>query len=91
MIYWLYKAWLLRSPSSMGWPGWPRPSATGIPVRAKVIDTNLQNAFPERDAAWRADIAARFYRQFTDVTMQILRLPHAAQRIQTACDDRGPG
>ena len=40
--------------------------------RSEVIDTNLQNAFPKRDAIWRADITKRFYRQFTDVTMEIL-------------------
>ena len=74
MIYWLYKALALL----------PLPIKYGLAwvaaillqrvfrYRAKVIDTNLQNAFPERDAAWRADIASRFYRQFTDVTMEIL-------------------
>jgi KDO2-lipid IV(A) lauroyltransferase len=40
--------------------------------RAQVIDNNLRNAFPERDADWRRDTAARFYRQFTDVTMEIV-------------------
>jgi KDO2-lipid IV(A) lauroyltransferase len=40
--------------------------------RAQVIDTNLRNAFPERDAEWRRYTAARFYRQFTDVTMEIV-------------------
>ena len=74
MIYWLYKALALL----------PLPIKYGLAwlaavllqrvfrYRATVIDTNLQNAFPERDAAWRADIATRFYRQFTDVTMEIL-------------------
>ena len=48
--------------------------------RAQVIDTNLKNAFPDRDALWRADMTKRFYRQFTDVTMEILhasRMPLA--------------
>ena len=40
--------------------------------RAKVIDTNLRNAFPERDAEWRRYTTARFYRQFADVTMEIV-------------------
>ena len=74
MIYWLYKVLALL----------PLPIKYGLAwvaavllqrvfrYRAKVIDTNLKNAFPDRDAAWRADIATRFYRQFTDVTMEIL-------------------
>ena len=74
MIYWLYKALaLLPLPIKYGLA---RVAAILLQrvfrYRAKVIDTNLQNAFPERDAAWRADIAKRFYRQFTDVTMEIL-------------------
>ena len=40
--------------------------------RAKVIDNNLRAAFPEQDAAWRKDIANRFYRQFTDVALEIV-------------------
>ena len=40
--------------------------------RAKVIDNNLQAAFPDQDAAWRIDIANRFYRQFTDVAVEIV-------------------
>ena len=40
--------------------------------RAKVIDANLRNAFPTQDAKWRKQVAGRFYRQFTDVTMEIL-------------------
>ena len=40
--------------------------------RAKVIDTNLRNAVSEHDAEWSRYTAARFYRQFTDVTMEIV-------------------
>jgi KDO2-lipid IV(A) lauroyltransferase len=74
MTYWLYKAlaWL------------PLPVKYGLSsvlswclqhvfrYRAKTVDHNLKNAFPDRDAAWRRDIATRFYRQFTDVAMEIL-------------------
>ena len=88
MTYWLYKAiaWL------------PLPVKYGLSAiaafllahvfryRAQVIETNLQNAFPERDAIWRRDIAVRFYRQFTDVTMEILHasrmhLPDFKRRV----------
>lgn len=40
--------------------------------RAEIVDTNLRNAFPERDAEWRRYIATRFYRQLTDVAMEIV-------------------
>ena len=74
MTYWLYRAIaLLPLPVKYGL------SATAafllrhvFRYRAKVIDTNLRNAFPERDAEWRRYTAARFYRQFTDVTMEIV-------------------
>ena len=46
--------------------------------RAKVIDNNLQAAYPEQDAAWRRDIANRFYQQFTDVALEIVH----ASRMQ---------
>ncbi len=74
MIYWLYKALALL----------PLPIKYGLAsvgafllqrvfrYRTKVVYKNLQNAFPERDEAWRGDVATRFYRQFTDVTMEIL-------------------
>ena len=74
MIYWLYKAMALL----------PLPVKYVLArlaafllhrvfrYRTTVIDTNLKNAFPEHDAAWRRDITQRFYRQFTDVTMEIL-------------------
>jgi len=74
MTYWLYRAIALL----------PLPIKYGLSTtaafllrrvfryRADVIDTNLRNAFPERDAEWRRDTAARFYRQFTDVTMEIV-------------------
>ena len=74
MTYWIYRAIALI----------PLPVKYGLSTaaafllqrvfryRAAVIDTNLRNAFPERDAAWRQDTASRFYRQFTDVTMEIL-------------------
>ena len=74
MTYWLYRAIaLLPLPVKYGL------SATAafllrrvFRYRAQVIDTNLRNAFPERDAEWRRYTAARFYRQFTDVTMEIV-------------------
>ena len=74
MTYWLYRAVaLLPLPIKYGL------SATVAVLlrhvfryRAKVIDNNLRNAFPERDAEWRRYTAARFYRQFTDVTMEIV-------------------
>ena len=74
MSYWLYRAIaLLPLPVKYGL------SATAafllrrvFRYRAQVIDTNLRNAFPERDAEWRRYTAARFYRQFTDVTMEIV-------------------
>ena len=74
MAYWLYRAVALL----------PLPIKYGLSTaaafllrrvfryRAQVIDNNLRNAFPERDADWRRDTAARFYRQFTDVTMEIV-------------------
>ena len=74
MNYWLYRAVALL----------PLPVKYGLSAiaafllrhvfryRAKVIDTNLRNAFPERDAKWRRYTAGRFYRQFTDVTMEII-------------------
>jgi KDO2-lipid IV(A) lauroyltransferase len=40
--------------------------------RARVVADNLHNAFPEQDIEWRKAVAQRFYRQFTDVTMEIL-------------------
>ena len=78
MTYWIYRAIALI----------PLPVKYGLSTaaafllqrvfryRAAVIDTNLRNAFPERDAAWRQDTASRFYKQFTDVTMEIL---HSSQ------------
>ena len=62
MTYWLYRAIALL----------PLPIKYGLSTtaafllrrvfryRADVIDTNLRNAFPERDAEWRRDTAARF-------------------------------
>jgi KDO2-lipid IV(A) lauroyltransferase len=74
MIYWLYKALaLLPLPAKYALA---RVAAFLLQrifrYRTAVIDTNLQNAFPERDATWRRDITQRFYRQFTDVTMEIV-------------------
>jgi KDO2-lipid IV(A) lauroyltransferase len=74
MTYWLYKALALL----------PLPVKYALArvaafllhrvfrYRTSVIDTNLKKAFPDRDSAWRRDITQRFYRQFTDVTMEIL-------------------
>ncbi|MEK9920345.1 MAG: lipid A biosynthesis (KDO)2-(lauroyl)-lipid IVA acyltransferase, partial [Luminiphilus sp.] len=74
MIYWLYKAMaLLPLPIK-----YVLASIAALLLqrvfryRSAVIDSNLKNAFPDRDVAWRRDVAQRFYRQFTDVTMEIL-------------------
>ena len=74
MIYWLYKGLaLLPLPVK-----YVLASVAALLLqhifryRTGVIDTNLQNAFPGHDAVWRRDISRRFYRQFTDVTMEIL-------------------
>ncbi len=32
--------------------------------RRRVVDDNLERAFPERDRAWRRRVAARSYRHF---------------------------
>ena len=64
MTYWLYRALaLLPLPVKYGL------SATAafllrrvFRYRAQEIDTNLRNAFPERDTEWRRYTAARFYR-----------------------------
>ena len=71
MIYWLYKALaLLPLPIKYALASVAALLLQRIfRYRTGVIDTNLQNAFPERDAGWRRDISRRFYRQFTDVTM----------------------
>jgi KDO2-lipid IV(A) lauroyltransferase len=74
MTYWLYKALaLLPLPIKYALA---RVAALLLHrvfrYRTSVIDTNLQKAFPDRDPAWRRDITQRFYRQFTDVTMEIL-------------------
>ena len=54
--------------------------------RARVVAQNLHNAFPEQNAEWRKAVAQRFYKQFTDVTMEILhtsrmRLDDFARRV----------
>ena len=88
MTYWLYKA-IARLPLPVKY-GLSTIAAFLLAhvfrYRAQVIETNLQNAFPERDAIWRRDIAVRFYRQFTDVTMEILHasrmhLPDFKRRV----------
>ena len=67
MIYWFYKALaLLPLPIKYGLSWFMALLLQRVfRYRAKVIDTNLKNAFPDRDATWRADTTKRFYRQFT--------------------------
>ena len=82
MIYWLYKVLALL----------PLPIKYGLAwvaaillqrvfrYRAKVIDTNLKNAFPERDAAWRADIAKSclLYTSTSPRDVEVSRMPSSA-------------
>lgn len=42
--------------------------------RRKVVDENLQRAFPERDRAWRRRVAARSYRHFGCEAIATFRL-----------------
>ena len=74
MTYWLYKAIALLPLSAK----YAISSIASLLLREvfryrrKVVDMNLQNAFPEKDAAWRKNIARQFYRHFTDVILEIV-------------------
>lgn len=45
-----------------------------VGYRKKVVLQNLRNAFPEKPEAERQGIAKAFYRQFTDIVVEILKL-----------------
>ena len=74
MTYWLYRTLaLLPLPIKYGlssMAAWLL--GTVFRYRARVVANNLRNAFPEQSEQWRKAVAQRFYRQFTDVTMEIL-------------------
>ena len=74
MTYWLYRTLaLLPLPIKYGlssMAAWLL--GTVFRYRARVVANNLRNAFPEQNEQWRKAVAKRFYRQFTDVTMEIL-------------------
>lgn len=44
-----------------------------VRLRADVVANNLQKAFPELDAAARADLADRYHRQIADVAVEVLK------------------
>ena len=41
--------------------------------RRKIVDMQLRRCFPDRDAAWLVATRRRFYRNFADVTVEILK------------------
>ncbi len=41
--------------------------------RRKIVDMQLRRCFPDRDAAWLLATRRRFYRNFADVTVEILK------------------
>ena len=43
-------------------------------IRRKVVDDNLRQAFPERDQAWRDDVARQSYEHLGRETLSMLRL-----------------
>ena len=51
--------------------------------RTKVVKMNLALAFPEKTEAERAQIARRFYRNFTDTFIETLKLVSASKKFVT--------
>jgi KDO2-lipid IV(A) lauroyltransferase len=49
--------------------------------RKKVVMDNLQRAFPEKTEAERTRIAKKFYRNFIDSFMEVIKLLSASQRF----------
>ncbi len=74
MTYWLYRTLaLLPLPIKYGLSSLAALLlGTVFRYRARIVANNLHNAFPEQNIEWRKAVAQRFYRQFTDVTMEIL-------------------
>ena len=74
MTYWLYRTLaLLPLPIKYGLSSLAAVLlGTVFRYRARIVANNLHNAFPEQNIEWRKAVAQRFYRQFTDVTMEIL-------------------
>jgi KDO2-lipid IV(A) lauroyltransferase len=60
-------------------------------IRRAVVDDNLRRAFPDRDEAWRQDVARRSYEHLGRETVAMLRLSRlddAEIRQQTSFTDR---
>ncbi len=51
-----------------------------IRYRRRLIEANLEAAFPEKSAAERHDIMHRFYRNFTDVFVETVKLLHISDK-----------
>ena len=49
--------------------------AYGVRYRARVVHTNLRNAFPEKSEADIQRIGRAFYRHFAEVVVEIIKLP----------------
>ena len=49
--------------------------------RKKVVMENLRNAFPEKSEKERQAIAIKFYRHFTDVILEILKMRTVSPRV----------
>ena len=62
-----------RAASELGaWLGWLAGSV--FRVRRRVVDDNLSRAFPDRSAAWRAQVARQSYRHLGRVAISTFRL-----------------
>ncbi|MGQ1890254.1 lysophospholipid acyltransferase family protein [Thermophagus sp. OGC60D27] len=47
-----------------------------VGYRKKVILHNLKKAFPNKDEQWRKDILHKFYRHFSDLFVETMKLQH---------------
>ncbi len=72
--------WWLRLLSSLplpAWHGFARVLAFFLDrvfkARRGIIDMQLKACFPDRDAAWIRDTRSAFYRNFADVTVEVIK------------------
>ena len=72
--------WWLRLLSSLPWPVWYGFASVlaflmdhVFRARRDIIDMQLQACFPERDDAWIRETRSAFYRNFADVSVEIIK------------------